>query len=138
LYSELGWLSLSITSRILSREKVVGATFQKVIISLPDTVKILPGHFSVTDDGEYVDVTPGMPMVTTVGSVRQTNEIVQLEEEAFVEHMFENLPSKPPNYETAIATNQGSYVPESVDEENGLELGPNRCAATEDSVVADD
>ncbi|MGA9401994.1 MBL fold metallo-hydrolase [Haladaptatus sp.] len=118
--------------------RVQYATLQKVILSLPDHVKILPGHFSVTDDGEYVDVTPGVPMVTTVGSVRRTNEIVQLAEDEFVEHMFENLPSKPPNYETVIATNQGSYVPESVDEENELELGPNRCAATEDSVVADD
>ena len=113
-------------------------TLHHKLMTMPDHVKILPGHFSVTDDGEYVDVTPGLPMISTVGTIRQRNEIVQLEEDEFVEHMFDNLPSKPPNYETVIATNVGEYEPEGEDEMNELELGPNRCAATADSAVADD
>ena len=113
-------------------------TLHHKIMTMPDHVKILPGHFSVTDDGEYIDVTPGLAMLSTVGELRTHNEILQLEEEAFVEHMFENLPSKPPNYETVIATNVGDYVPEDEAEMNELELGPNRCAATADSAVADD
>ena len=113
-------------------------TLHKVIMSLPDDVKILPGHFSVTDDGQFIDVTPGLPMMSTVGEIWESNEILQMDEDEFVEHMFDNLPSKPPNYETVIATNEGSYTPEDEDEKNELELGPNRCAATEDSVVADD
>ena len=113
-------------------------TLHHRIMTMPDHVKILPGHFSVTDCGQYIDVTPGLPMHSTVGELRTHNEILQLEEEAFVEHMFENLPPKPPNYETVIATNVGDYVPEDEAEERELELGPNRCAATADSVVADD
>ncbi|WP_255191633.1 MBL fold metallo-hydrolase [Natronobeatus ordinarius] len=113
-------------------------TLHHKLMTMPDDVKILPGHFSVTDCGQYVDVTPGLPMHSTVGELRQHNEILQLGEEAFVEHMFENLPSKPPNYETVIATNVGEYEPDNEEEERELELGPNRCAATTDSVVADD
>ncbi|WP_049980541.1 MBL fold metallo-hydrolase [Halolamina rubra] len=113
-------------------------TLHRTIMTEPNDVKILPGHFSVTDDGEYVDVTPGQPMFSTVGYIWENNEILRLPEDEFVDHMFENLPSKPPNYERVIATNAGEYEPEDADEETELELGPNRCAATEESAVADD
>jgi glyoxylase-like metal-dependent hydrolase (beta-lactamase superfamily II) len=113
-------------------------TLHKVIMTEPNDVKILPGHFSVTNDGQYVDVTPGQPMFSTVGYLWQHNELIRKDEDEFVEHMFENLPSKPPNYEQVIATNLGEYEPEDEAEETELELGPNRCAATSDSAVADD
>ncbi|MDY6775035.1 MAG: rhodanese-like domain-containing protein [Halobacteria archaeon] len=113
-------------------------TLHDKILSEPDTVKILPGHFSVTDGGEFIDVTPGTPMMTTVGYLRQNNRALQMDEDDFVEYMFDNIPSKPPNYEKVIATNSGDYEPEDKAEEDELELGPNRCAATEESMVADD
>jgi glyoxylase-like metal-dependent hydrolase (beta-lactamase superfamily II) len=113
-------------------------TLHRAIMTQPNDVKILPGHFSVTNDGEYVDVTPGQPMFSTVGYLWEHNEIIRLPEDEFVDHMFANLPSKPPNYERVIATNAGEYVPADEDEEIELELGPNRCAATADSAVADD
>jgi glyoxylase-like metal-dependent hydrolase (beta-lactamase superfamily II) len=113
-------------------------TLHRAIMTQPNDVKILPGHFSVTNDGEYVDVTPGQPMFSTVGYLWENNEIIRKPEEEFVDHMFENLPSKPPNYEQVIATNAGEYEPEGEDEETELELGPNRCAATSESAVADD
>ncbi|WIV65680.1 MBL fold metallo-hydrolase [Natrialbaceae archaeon AArc-T1-2] len=113
-------------------------TLQHKIATMPDHVKILPGHFSLTNCGEYIDVEPGMPMFSTVGEIWAKNEIIQLDEDEFVEHMFDNLPSKPPNYEKVIETNLGVYEPADEDERNELELGPNRCAATEDSAVADD
>jgi len=113
-------------------------TLHRTIMTEPNDVKILPGHFSVTDDGEYVDVRPGQPMFSTVGYLWENNEILRMPEDEFVEHMFDNLPSKPPNYEQVIATNAGEYTPEDEDEETELELGPNRCAATAESAVADD
>ena len=112
-------------------------TLHKVIMTESNDVKVLPGHFSITDDGEYIDVTPGQPMFSTVGYIWENNEILRLDEDEFVEHMFDNLPSKPPNYERVIATNAGEYQPGD-DEETELELGPNRCAATSESAVADD
>jgi len=113
-------------------------TLRKVIMTEPNDLTVLPGHFSVTDDGRYVDVTPGQPMFSTVGYLWENNELVRASEDEFVEHMFENLPAKPPNYERVIATNAGEYTPADEAEENELELGPNRCAATADSAVADD
>jgi glyoxylase-like metal-dependent hydrolase (beta-lactamase superfamily II) len=112
-------------------------TLQKMM-ALPDTVNVLPGHFNVTDDGRYVDVTPGTPMTRTIGHIRQNNEMLQLDEEAFVKAAFDKIPSKPPNYEEVIATNEGKRELEDESEAEELELGPNRCAATEESVVADD
>ncbi len=113
-------------------------TLHHKIGTMPDHVKILPGHFSLTNCGEYVDVEPGMPMFSTVGEIWAKNEIIGLDEEEFVEHMFDNLPSKPPNYERVIETNLGVYEPEDDDERTELVLGPNRCAATEGSAIADD
>ncbi|XGI83959.1 rhodanese-like domain-containing protein [Halorutilales archaeon Cl-col2-1] len=112
-------------------------TLQKMM-SQPDTVKVLPAHFSVTDDGEFIDVTPGQPMTATIGYIRQNNEMIKMDKDEYVDAAFENMPSKPPNYENVIATNEGKRELESEEEAEELELGPNRCAATEESVVADD
>jgi glyoxylase-like metal-dependent hydrolase (beta-lactamase superfamily II) len=117
--------------------EVLWETLRKMM-ALPDDVKVLPGHFSVTDDGRYVDVTPGLPMMATVGYIRTHNAMVQMDKDEYVDAAFEDMPSKPPNYENVIATNEGKRELESEEEANELELGPNRCAATSDSVVADD
>jgi glyoxylase-like metal-dependent hydrolase (beta-lactamase superfamily II)/rhodanese-related sulfurtransferase len=112
-------------------------TLQKLMAE-PDTVKVLPAHFNVTDDGRYVGVTPGLPMTATVGHVRTHNEMVRMEREEYVAAAFENIPEKPPNYEEVIATNEGKRELAGEAEADELELGPNRCAATEESVVGDD
>ncbi len=110
----------------------------QTLVTLPETVNVLPGHFNVTDDGRYVGVTPGTPMTATIGRIRRHNEMLQMDRDEYVEAAFENIPEKPPNYEEVIATNEGKRELESDEEAEELELGPNRCAATEDSVVADD
>jgi glyoxylase-like metal-dependent hydrolase (beta-lactamase superfamily II)/rhodanese-related sulfurtransferase len=120
-----------------SASGVLYDTLQK-LMSEPDTVKVLPAHFNVTDDGRYVGVTPGLPMKSTVGHVRTHNEMVRMDREEYVRAAFENIPEKPPNYEEVIATNEGKRELESDEEADELELGPNRCAATEESVVGDD
>lgn len=112
-------------------------SLHRVLLSLPDAVTVLPGHFSLRVDGEAVDVTPGEPMRATVGYLRVHNRVLQLDEDAFVEHMFESLPEKPRNYETVIEANLGRYRVRDEAEANDLELGPNNCAATEESMVAD-
>jgi glyoxylase-like metal-dependent hydrolase (beta-lactamase superfamily II)/rhodanese-related sulfurtransferase len=110
----------------------------QMLMAEPDTVKVLPAHFNVTDDGRYVGVTPGLPMKATVGHIRTHNEMVQMDRDEYVRAAFENIPEKPPNYEEVIATNEGKRELESREEADELELGPNRCAATEESVVGDD
>ena len=112
-------------------------TLQK-LMSEPDTVKVLPAHFNVTDDGEYVGVTPGLPMTATIGHIRTHNEMIRMDREEYVAAAFENIPEKPPNYEEVIATNEGKRELQGEEEADEFELGPNRCAATEESVVGDD
>jgi len=116
---------------------VLYETLQKLMAE-PDTVTVLPGHFNVTDAGEYVGVTPGMPMQSPVGHIRTRNEMIQMDKEEYVQAAFETIPEKPPNYEEIIATNEGKRELEGEEEADELELGPNRCAATEESVVGDD
>ncbi|MBS3765069.1 MBL fold metallo-hydrolase [Candidatus Bipolaricaulota bacterium] len=108
---------------------------QKVLV-LPDGVKILPGHFNVSKVGQADGVKPGAPIFSTIGYLRQNNRALQMDEEEFVEFMQENLPSKPPNYEDIIGLNLGKMNEISEDEAIELELGPNRCAASEDSMVS--
>jgi hypothetical protein len=57
-------------------------------------------------------------------------------EEAFVEFILEDMPPRPANFEEIIAINLGER--ESDDEEAfELELGPNNCAATQESIAGD-
>lgn len=105
------------------------------VLSLPDRIKILPGHFSVSDSGESGGVTPGTPIFSTIGYLRQNNRALQMEKDEFVDYMFENVPDKPPNYEQVIGINLGREERGSEEEEIELELGPNRCAASEESMV---
>jgi len=105
------------------------------VMSLPDTVKVLPGHFSLADSGETPGVTPGTPIFSTIGNLRGSNEALKMGEEEFIAFLTGKLPTKPPNYEEIIELNLGEAEAE---EEKAieLELGPNRCAATEESMTA--
>ena len=105
------------------------------VLSLPDTVKVLPGHFSLSDSGEAIGVIPGTPMFSTIKYLRTNNRALQMSREDFVEYMFNNTPSKPPNYEDIIELNLGKREPKDQQEAIELELGPNRCAASEESMV---
>ncbi len=105
------------------------------VLSLPDRIKILPGHFSVSEAGESGRITPGTPIFSSIGYLRRNNRALQMEKDEFVAYMFENVPEKPPNYERVIGINLGRRKRASEEEEIELELGPNRCATSEESMV---
>ncbi|MFW6040919.1 MAG: MBL fold metallo-hydrolase [Thermoplasmatota archaeon] len=109
-------------------------SIHKSLLSKPDEMKILPSHFTVTSEGDFVEVIPGKPIFTTVGYLRENNEILQLEKDNFIDYMLDNLPEKPPNYSEIIAVNLGK---KSFDEDKAteMELGPNRCAASKSSMI---
>ncbi len=102
------------------------------LLALPDSVALLPGHFSVSEAGEYGVVSPGEPIAVTIGDVRTGLGLLELEREAFVEAITARLPEKPPNYERVIQINTGRREVSDGQEAIELELGPNRCAATSD------
>jgi len=104
-------------------------TLHGTLMAEPDSVTVLPGHVTVEPDGTYANASPGAPIAASVGSLRRGLDVLGLDREAFVSRLTENVPEKPPNYETVIAINTGETQPEDDEEATELELGPNSCAA---------
>ena len=100
----------------------------RAILELPDDTTVLPGHVSVSADGRYEAGEPGEPVRARLGDLRESLDLLGLDEEAFVERITADTPEKPSGYERVIEVNTGRA---DVDEEEatGLELGPNNCAA---------
>lgn len=101
------------------------------ILAEPDTITILPGHFAIESDGTTA-VTPGEPVLSTVGTVRTDLSVLQTDKASFVSRITDSLPEKPPNFESIIDINAGRDRPDSEEQSTELELGPNNCAAASD------
>ncbi|MBX0296626.1 MBL fold metallo-hydrolase [Haloarcula nitratireducens] len=104
-------------------------SLHETILGLPDETTILPGHLTVTSDGRYENGSPGEPLKTQLGNLREDLDFLGLDREAFIEQLTEDAPEKPPNYETVIAINTGKETVDDEGEATELELGPNNCAA---------
>ena len=119
-------------------------TLHRTILAEPEGVAVLPGHVTVTADGEseaqhasntssgdaareFEHGAPGVPIATTVREARTGIDLLALEEDAFVERMAD-AGEKPANYEVIVDLNRGreERPPE---ERAELELGPNDCSA---------
>ncbi|KYH27686.1 hydroxyacylglutathione hydrolase [Halalkalicoccus paucihalophilus] len=103
-------------------------SIHRTLLAEPDSITLLPGHVTVTSEGEFEGGKPGKPVRATVGDLRTGLEVLDLDEEAFVERSLETLPEKPPNYERVIEVNRGKEDVDG-DEATELELGPNNCSA---------
>ena len=102
-------------------------TLHRTILSEPENLVVLPGHVTVTADGEFEHGAPGEPIRTTIRDARTGIDLLGLDEDAFVERMAD-AGEKPSNYEEIIEFNRGvtAIPPEDRVE---LELGPNNCSA---------
>ncbi|WP_126662089.1 MBL fold metallo-hydrolase [Haloterrigena salifodinae] len=102
-------------------------TLHRTLLAEPEAVVVLPGHVTVTSDGEFEHGVPGDPIATTVCEARTGIDLLGLGEEEFVERMAD-AGEKPANYEEIIDLNRGreERPPEDRTE---LELGPNNCSA---------
>ncbi|MFC5971109.1 MBL fold metallo-hydrolase [Halomarina salina] len=91
--------------------------------TLPDLVRIAPGHYDPSDDAVGTDHAH----VATLGEVRSL-PVFEMDEDEFVEYVTERMGDRPANFERIVAINLGQ---ESVDDDEAfeLELGPNNCAA---------
>lgn len=105
-------------------------SIQRSILTLPDPISVLPGHFS-SEATDALDMVGG-PIQTTVKDLRTGLSILEADEETFVDRLTASIPEKPPNYEQMMAINRGDTAPEDESEASELELGPNRCAAEAD------
>jgi glyoxylase-like metal-dependent hydrolase (beta-lactamase superfamily II) len=106
-------------------------SLQERVLTLPDETLIAGAHFSdaaePADDGTYT---------APLGSLVEKMDALSLDEDAFVELVLSDMPPRPGNYEEIIATNLGL---ETVDDDEAfeLELGPNNCAASQESLAGD-
>ena len=90
------------------------------LLSLPESVHILPGHTS-----KPVDFT-GKPITTTIGELARKLSWVQLAENEFTERIMANIPATPPNYLTISELNQYGILSDKIPLD--VEAGANRCA----------
>ncbi|ELY54415.1 Rhodanese domain-containing protein [Natronococcus amylolyticus DSM 10524] len=106
-------------------------TLHERILSLPDETLIGGAHFSdaalPAEDGTYT---------APIGELREKMAALSMNEDEFVELILSDMPPRPANHEEIIATNLGQQeTPD--DEAFELELGPNNCAASRDSLADD-
>jgi glyoxylase-like metal-dependent hydrolase (beta-lactamase superfamily II) len=103
-------------------------TLHDRLLPLADDVTVLPGHVSVAADGAYGVAAPGELVSAPLGELRESLPLLGLDEDAFVARVVENVPAKPPSYESIIEVNAGRRSPRDEEEATELELGPNNCA----------
>lgn len=101
------------------------------LLEYPDDTIVAPGHFS-----DAADPAADGSYTARLGNLEARMEALGYGREAFVEFVLEDMPPRPGNFEEIIATNLGQ---ESVDDDKAfeLELGPNNCAATRESMTSD-
>ncbi len=106
-------------------------TLQETIRPLPDDTLVGGAHFSdaaePSEDGTYT---------ATLGDLVEDMDALTMDEDEFVDLVLADVPPRPANYEDIVATNLGQL---SVDDEDAfeLELGPNNCAASQETLTGD-
>jgi len=106
-------------------------SLQERVLTLPDDTLVGGAHFSdaavPADDGTYT---------APIGDLTERMDALTMDEDEFVELILSDMPPRPANYEDIIATNLGQNE---VDDEKAftLELGPNNCAASQESLAGD-
>jgi len=106
-------------------------SLQERVLTLPGETLIGGAHYSDSavpaEDGTYT---------APIDELVERMDALHLEESEFVDVILSNMPPRPANYEEIIATNLGQQ--ETDDEEAfELELGPNNCAASQESLAGD-
>jgi glyoxylase-like metal-dependent hydrolase (beta-lactamase superfamily II)/rhodanese-related sulfurtransferase len=104
-------------------------SLREKVLSLPTDTVIAPAHFSdaatPAADGTYT---------AELGDLVERMDALTMDRDEFVEFIVADMPPRPANYESIIATNLGQQSP---DDEAAfeLELGPNNCAASEEALT---
>jgi glyoxylase-like metal-dependent hydrolase (beta-lactamase superfamily II) len=108
-------------------------SIQERVLTLPAETVVGGAHASdAAEDEAAADGT----YTATLGELVERMDALGTDEETFVETVLANMPPRPANYEEIIATNLGQ---QSVDDDRAftLELGPNNCAASQESLAGD-
>jgi glyoxylase-like metal-dependent hydrolase (beta-lactamase superfamily II) len=106
-------------------------SLQERVLTLPDDTLVGGAHVSDSavpaDDGTYT---------APISQLVKEMDALTMAQDDFVETVLADMPPRPANYEEIIATNLGQNI---VDDEKAftLELGPNNCAASQESLAGD-
>jgi len=106
-------------------------SLQERVLALPEDTLVGGAH--VSDAAEpAADGTYTAP----IGDLLAEMDALTMPKDEFVDLILSDMPPRPANYEDIIATNLGQNA---VDDEEAftLELGPNNCAASQDSLAGD-
>ncbi len=106
-------------------------TLQERVLSLDDDVVVGGAHAS-----DAAEPAPDGTYTAPLGELRAEMDALSLDQASFVELVLADMPPRPANYERIIATNLGLETVDG-DEAFSLELGPNNCAASQDSLAGD-
>ena len=106
-------------------------SLQDRVLTLADDTLIGGAHFSDAAD-PAADGTYTAP----VGQLREEMDALTMDEDEFVELILSDVPPRPANYEDIIAANLGRNAVDDA-EAFTLELGPNNCAASQESLAGD-
>src|SRR6056297_551623 len=106
-------------------------SLQERVLTLPDDTLIGGAHFSdaaePAEDGTYT---------APVGQLADEMDALTMAKDDFVDLILSDMPPRPANYEDIIPTNLGQQAATD-DEAFELELGPNNCAASQESLAGD-
>ena len=106
-------------------------SLQERVLTLPDDTLVGGAHFS-----DAAEPASDGTFTAPIGELVEEMDALTMDEDAFVELVLSDMPPRPANYEEIIATNLGQNA---VDDEEAftLELGPNNCAASQESLAGD-
>jgi glyoxylase-like metal-dependent hydrolase (beta-lactamase superfamily II)/rhodanese-related sulfurtransferase len=98
--------------------RVLHRTIRERILTLPDTVRLLPCH--------YPGGRRDRPLAPTLAEVREAVPELRLEEAEFAARVTAAMPPRPANHEQIIAVNLGRAAPDL--DVPRLEVGANNCS----------
>ncbi|TSD08838.1 MBL fold metallo-hydrolase [Haloglomus irregulare] len=106
-------------------------SLQERVLTLPDETLIGGAHFS-----DAAEPAEDSTFTAPIGELVEEMDALTMGETDFLQLILSDMPPRPANYEDIIATNLGQNA---VDDEEAftLELGPNNCAASQDSLAGD-
>jgi glyoxylase-like metal-dependent hydrolase (beta-lactamase superfamily II) len=106
-------------------------SLQERVLTLPDETLVAGAHFS-----DAATPAPDGTYTAPLGELTAKMDALTMDEDEFVELVLSDMPPRPGNYEDIIATNLGQQSADD-DEAFELELGPNNCAASQESLAGD-
>jgi glyoxylase-like metal-dependent hydrolase (beta-lactamase superfamily II)/rhodanese-related sulfurtransferase len=111
--------------------RMLHESLQERVLTLPDDTLVGGAHFS-----DAAEPAADGTFTAPIGELVERMDALTMGKTDFVQLVISDMPPRPANYEDIIATNLGQNAVDD-DEAFRLELGPNNCAASQNSLAGD-